>query len=184
LKNNKKFDQLIQLHQVEILREHPLIQTKRVQTDLTLKDTRFARDVDVIVRNVRNLHNVLDTCFSCHHNEAVIKRLDELKKQTGEYEDALSRLMTIRANNARLVEEEEKAFKAGETLTNMVNSMIMLTSMKLSQRTQSVLRDVSSTKAMLFILVAIGLFWPRIGLYFYQRLYKACQYASEDKTEI
>jgi len=155
-KTTKKFDQLIQLHQVEILREHLLIQIKRVQTDLTLKDTRFARDVDVIVRNVRNLHNVLDTCFSCHHNEDVSKRLEELKKQTGDYEDALSRLMTIRANTARLVEEEEKAFKAGETLTDMVNSMIMLTSMKLSQRTQAVLRDVSTTKAMLFILVAIG----------------------------
>ena len=155
-KTTNKFDQLIELHQVEILREHLLIQIKRVQTDLTVKDTRFARDVDVIVRNVRNLHNVLDTCFSCHHTEAVLKRLDELKKQTGDYEDALSRLMTIRANSARLVEEEENAFKAGETLTNMVNSMIMLTSMKLSQKTQSVLRDVSNTKTILFILVAVG----------------------------
>ena len=155
-KTTEKFDQLIELHQVEILREHLLIQIKRVQTDLTLKDTRFARDVDVIVRNVRNLHNVLDTCFSCHHTGPVMKRLEELKKQTGEYEDALSRLMTIRANSARLVEEEESAFKAGETLTDMVNSMIMLTSMKLSQRTQSVLKDVSNTKAILFMLVAVG----------------------------
>lgn len=155
-KTTEKFDQLIELHQVEILREHLLIQIKRVQTDLTLKDTRFARDVDVIVRNVRNLHNVLDTCFSCHHTGPVMKRLEELKKQTGEYEDALSRLMTIRANSARLAEEEERAFKAGETLTDMVNSMIMLTSMKLSQRTQSVLKDVSNTKAILFMLVAVG----------------------------
>ena len=73
-KTTTKFDQLIELHQVEILREHLLIQIKRVQTDLTLKDTRFARDVDVIVRNVRNLHNVLDTCFSCHHTEACNKK--------------------------------------------------------------------------------------------------------------
>ena len=82
-KTTEKFDRLIELHQVEILREHLLIQIKRVQTDLTLKDTRFARDADVIVRNVRNLHNVLDTCFSCHHTDAVMTRLDELKKQTG-----------------------------------------------------------------------------------------------------
>lgn len=155
-KTTKKFDNLIELHQVEILREHLLIQIKRVQTDLTLRDTRFARDADVIVRNVRNLHNVLDTCFSCHHTELVMKRLDELKKQTGDYEDALSRIMTIRANSARLVEEEEKAFKSGEALTNMVNSMIMLTSMKLSQKTQAVLRDVYNSKTILFILVAVG----------------------------
>jgi len=155
-KTTNKFDQLIELHQVEILREHLLIQIKRVQTDLAVKDTRFARDFDIIVRNVRNLDIVLDTCFSCHHTEAVFKKLEELKKQTGDYEDALSRLMTIRANAARLAEEEENAFKTGETLTNMVNSMILLTSMKLSQKTQSVLRDVSNTKTILFILVAIG----------------------------
>jgi two-component system sensor histidine kinase AtoS len=38
----------------------------------------------------------------------------------------------------------------------MVNGMIMLTSMKLSEKTQSVLKDVSNTKTILFMLVAIG----------------------------
>ncbi|KRT72732.1 MAG: hypothetical protein XU12_C0016G0048, partial [Deltaproteobacteria bacterium CSP1-8] len=36
--STKRLDDLIQLHQVEILREHFLIQIKNVQTDLILKD--------------------------------------------------------------------------------------------------------------------------------------------------
>ena len=155
-KTTSKFDQLIELHQVEILREHLLIQIKRVQTDLNVKDTHFARDIDVIVKNVRGMHGVVNTCFMCHHTEAVTKKLEEMKKQTIEYEDALSRVLTIRANSARLVEEEENAFRTGEVLTTMVNSMIMLTSMKLSEKTQSVLRDVARTKTILFLLVAVG----------------------------
>ncbi len=79
-----------------------------------------------------------------------------MKKQTIEYEDALSRVLTVRANAPRLVEEEENAFRTGEVLTTMVNSMIMLTSMKLSEKTQSVLRDVARTKTILFLLVAVG----------------------------
>lgn len=155
-KTTSKFDQLIELHQVEILREHLLIQIKRVQTDLNVKDTQFARDIDVIVKNVRGMHGVVNTCFMCHHTEAVRKKLEEMKKQTIEYEDALSRVLTIRANSARSVEEEENAFRTGEVLTTMVNSMIMLTSMKLSEKTQSVLRDVGRTKTILFLLVAVG----------------------------
>jgi two-component system sensor histidine kinase AtoS len=155
-KTTSKFDQLIELHQVEILREHLLIQIKRVQTDLNVKDTHFARDIDVIVKNVRGMHGVVDTCFMCHHTEAVTKKLEEMKKQTVQYEDALSRVLTIRANTPRLVEEEENAFRTGEVLTTMVNSMIMLTSMKLNEKTQSVLRDVARTKSILFLLVAVG----------------------------
>jgi two-component system, NtrC family, sensor histidine kinase AtoS len=155
-KTTSKFDQLIELHQVEILREHLLIQIKRVQTDLNVKDTHFAREIDVIVKNVRGMHGVVNTCFMCHHTEAVTKKLEEMKRQTIQYEDALSRVLTIRANNQRLVDEEENAFRTGEVLTSMVNSMIMLTSMKLSEKTQSVLRDVARTKKILFLLVAIG----------------------------
>ena len=155
-KTTSKFDRLIELHQVEILREHLLIQIKRVQTDLNLKGTRFARETDVIVRNVRAMHGVVNTCFVCHHTAAVTKKLSEMKEQAMAYEHALNRVMTIRANAARILEEEEDAYKEGEVLTTMVNSMIMLTSMKLNEKTQSVLRDVSKTKTVLFLLVAIG----------------------------
>jgi len=138
------------------LREHLLIQIKRVQTDVNIKNTRFAREVDVIVKNVRNMHKVVDVCFTCHHTEEVTKKLTEMRKQAVIYEDTLSRLLTIRANRTRLAEEEERAFRTGEELTTMVNGMIVLTSMKLSQRTQSVLRDIAATKTILFILVAVG----------------------------
>jgi len=155
-KTTSKFDRLIELHQVEILREHLLIQIKRVQTDLNVKDTHFARDIDVIVKNVRGMHGVVNACFMCHHTEVVTKKLEEMKKQTIQYENALSRILTIRANTQRLVEEEEIAFRTGEVLTTMVNGMIMLTSMKLNEKTQSVLRDVARTKTILFLLVAVG----------------------------
>jgi hypothetical protein len=41
-----RLDNLIRLHQVEILREHYLIQIRRVQTDLTLKGTRHPGHAD------------------------------------------------------------------------------------------------------------------------------------------
>src|SRR5512145_2987437 len=71
----EKLDHLIQLHQVEILREHLLIQIKRAQLDLYLKDTRYARSIDTMVTHVRAMDGMVATCFDCHHSEMVEERL-------------------------------------------------------------------------------------------------------------
>ncbi|MBP2678775.1 MAG: hypothetical protein H6Q82_1840, partial [Deltaproteobacteria bacterium] len=56
-------DKLITLHQVEILREHYLLQIKKVQSDLTLMDTPYSRSFDTVVKNVMNMGRIIDTCF-------------------------------------------------------------------------------------------------------------------------
>ena len=49
---------------------------------------------------------IIDTCFECHHSPRGTERLNELKRQTERYKDALSRVLTIRANTNRLAAEE------------------------------------------------------------------------------
>ncbi len=149
-------DRLITLHRVEILREHYLIQIKRVQADLTLKDTRHSRSFDTVVRNIVNMGRIIDTCFDCHHSEEVTERLKALKQETEEYKEGLSRVLTIRANTARLQVEEDAAFGIGEELIGKVREMIAITSTKLSEKTQEAMFDVSRTKYILFGLVALG----------------------------
>ena len=151
-------NRLITLHQVEILREHYLIQIKRVQTDLTLKDTRHKRSFDTFVRNVVNMTGLVDTCFGCHHTEQGTEKLKELKHKTDEFKEALSRVMTVRANTARLQQEEDAAFRIGEELIAKVREMIAMTSMKLAESTQKAMVDIARTKYILFWLVAAGPF--------------------------
>ena len=98
---------LITLHQVEILREHLLIQIKKVQGDLTLKGTRHERDIETLTNHVYTMSMVIDSCFGCHHNEATKSKLESLHGRVDEYKVALSRVFTIRANSARLEREEE-----------------------------------------------------------------------------
>ena len=45
--STSRLEDTIRLHQVEILRDHYLIQIKRVQADLLLKDTRYARSFGI-----------------------------------------------------------------------------------------------------------------------------------------
>jgi len=151
-------DTLIKLHQVERLRENLLIRIKRVQSDLNLRSTRYARGIDTIVTDVTNMGAAVDVCFRCHHSREVIERLSDLKAHIQEYKDSLSRVLTIRANVSRLDSEEDVAFKVGEELITKVNTMIALTNAKLTGKTQSALDDISHTKAVLFVLVAAGPF--------------------------
>jgi two-component system sensor histidine kinase AtoS len=155
-KTTSDLDSLIRLHQVEILREHLLIRIKRVQADLSLKGTRYARGIDTITGDVVNMAAAVDICFTCHHSEEGTQRLVDLKEQIHEFKDGLSRVLTIRANTARLVAEEDNAFKIGEELVTRVNTMIALTQRRLNERTESALVKMARTKMVLIALVASG----------------------------
>lgn len=157
-KTTSELDTLIKLHQVEILREHLLIRIKRVQSDLSLRTTRFARGVDIIVQDVAGMQQAVEVCFSCHHSLEVTGRLEDLRSQVKQYRDALSRVLTIRANTRRLDAEEEHTFRTGEELISKVNTMIALTSAKLTGKTEAALGEIVKTKFMLFVLVAVGPF--------------------------
>ncbi|NIQ40401.1 MAG: HAMP domain-containing protein, partial [Proteobacteria bacterium] len=147
---------LIRLHQVEILREHLLIQIKNVQSDLNLKNTRYAMGVDNIVFHVRNMDRVIEACFECHHSESIMESLTDLNTLTEKYKGALSRVLTISANLERLEREEDAAFRIGQDLIEKLNTMIALTQMRLEKKTQSTFTEIANTKSVLFFLLAIG----------------------------
>jgi signal transduction histidine kinase len=149
-------DRLITLHQVEILREHYLLQIKRVQSDLTLKNTPYSRDFETVVMNVMNMGRIIDTCFDCHHSPQGTERLNDLKGETERYKDALSRVLTIRANSRRLAAEEDAAFRTGEVLIGKVQNMIAITTSRLGENTQKAMNEIARTKYILYGLVAVG----------------------------
>jgi signal transduction histidine kinase len=165
-KSTSTLDKLIVLHQVEILREHLLIQIKRVQADLNLKNTRYARSVDTVVKDVEDLQNVSNTCFDCHHNEEVTQKLNSIKSHIIDYQSALSRVFTIRANVERLDREEDIAFGIGSELIRQIDEMIALTTSKLEKRTQATLEKITETKIILYFFLVFGPLFTIVLSYF------------------
>ena len=151
-----RLDRLVKLHQVEILREHLLLQIKRVQSDLAWRGTRYASGVDTIVSHGIEMGKVVDHCFRCHHSPQVTEDLVGLKTQTEQYEDFLSHVLTLEANRARREAEKDEAIRRGQELIAKVNGIIALTSRNLEANTQAVFRQIAITKTMLFLLIAMG----------------------------
>lgn len=178
-----RLDELLKLHQVEILREHYLIQVKRVQSDLALRNTRYSRTFDTVVTDVVNMGRVVDTCFKCHHSPAGESRLRELKDETDKYEEALSRVLTIRANVSRLAEEEDNAFRRGEALMGKVKDTIAMTSGRLGVKTQRSLEKIKNTKYVLYALFVIGPLLAAGTAYAFLRGFDGSVKALRDATE-
>jgi signal transduction histidine kinase len=148
-----KMDNLIRLHQVEILREHLLIQVRRAQSDMYLKDTRNAPSIDAIATRVRTMSETVRTCFSCHHAESVANRLANLSGKIEEFKINLSRALTLRANAKRLRVEEDNAFQVGTELIDELESITQMANLKLEQKTQAAFQEITRTKIMLYITV-------------------------------
>jgi PAS domain S-box-containing protein len=163
-----KLNYVISLHQIEILREHLLLYLKKVQSDLSLKNTRHERSIDTIVQNVRYLDNMMGRCMACHQSPQMLKgdnagsrhyvlsRLYGLQNNINEYKESLSRYLTIRAGRDRTAIEFNQAFQTAEQLVTEVNTMVHATSAKLAERTESSYKDIAKTKNLLYGLVVLG----------------------------
>jgi signal transduction histidine kinase len=166
-------ENLIKLHQIEILREHLTIEIKRAQTDLYLWNTRHERSLDMIVNNVRSMSATVDACFHCHHAETVQERLVSLRAQTEEFKNALSRIITLRADRLRRQVEEDRAYQLGAGLLDQVKAITDMTHPRLETRTRAAFAEVRSTRKFLHgLLVVTPLLVLGLSIVFLRRFTK------------
>ena len=112
LNNNvvTELENIISLHEVEHLRKNLLNQINIVQSDLLLKDSPHARDVNTFVQHVEEMNRTSAICATCHADEKGKELLHDFYSGIDRYTKELSRVYTIRANEARLRKEKEQAF--------------------------------------------------------------------------
>jgi signal transduction histidine kinase len=157
-KVTSSLDGLILLHQVELIRERLLTELKRTQLDLQLRNTRYAGSVDTMVTHVMELSEIVNSCFECHHAAQVTTRLDALQISIDAYKNALSRVLTLRANKQRLASEQDSAFQIGSDIVAEVNNITDLTTRKLRTSTTAALEDTRHMKVFIYTILITGPF--------------------------
>jgi len=154
-KSTAHLDNLIKLHQVEILREHLLLQIKNAQADLILIGTRYEKSPDEILANLKTLKQVSVTCFDCHHKAGVVQRLQNMTDTVATYSTSVNRILTMKADHAALVEEGDTAFRTNQKLAAQVKDMVHIANNRLADNTKASLRNISRTNRILYVLVAL-----------------------------
>jgi len=152
--NASRFDNIIMLHQIEILRERLLLDIREVQADVYSQGTAYQEGIDAIMNHVQVMKSTMETCFECHHTEIVTERLLDLRKQVDQYSDAVDTLLALEAMSVRFRTVQEYAHVVGDSLVGKLNTMIVLTKKQLDARTAEAQREVHRTRAFLLMLVA------------------------------
>jgi len=150
--SSSNLHELIMLHQVEIQREHLLLNIHQVQEDLYSQTTTHPESVDAMKNHASSMEVAIKACFACHHTESVLERLSDLQHQIYQFKDALA-LSTYEGHSRG---ELEKAHVIGDSLISKVNTLIVLTNQKLIERTDSSLQAVNQSKIIVLLLVIAG----------------------------
>ncbi len=154
--NTSRFDKLILLHQVEILREHLLLNIRTVQADLYLQGTPRAQTDETVASHVLTMRSTIAMCSGCHHAESVQERIQDLDVRIDQYARAVQGVLKSRSSSSRFRAEKDNTYGIGDELIKRVNTMIALTNRKLNERTQVVLLDASQARTLLTVLIALG----------------------------
>ncbi len=156
-----ELETVITLHQVEILRKNLLTDVKAVQQDLLLKDSPHATNVDTFVQHGAKMLEEVEGCFDCHHDAPAHDQLEVLAGEIRNYQKALSRVYTTRANFERVYREKQVAFHIGQKIIQEVGEIIEFSSKTLSDKTEIAKNSIAETKTLVTLLVIGG---PLLGL--------------------
>jgi PAS domain S-box-containing protein len=152
---NSELDDLIKLHQVEILREHLLIQIKNVQSDLYLMGSRYEKRPEDVLAGAAHLKQVSDTCSDCHHSAGVTQRLYSMNSGVAFYNESIKRILTMGNNPVMLVKASDTAFQTTQKLESQVKNMVHIANSKLSAKTEVTLKKIFGYKNTLYVLVVL-----------------------------
>ena len=167
--STSELDNLIKLHQVEILREHLLIQIKNVQSDLYLMGSRYEKSPQTVMANVNRLSRVGVTCFDCHHRASVVQRLKNMNGDIEFYKGSIAKILAMPGDRAGLVKEGDTAFQTTQKLFAQVKDMVHIANNKLAGKTAASLKNIYGSKTLLYALVILTPFVAAGFCFFYIR---------------
>ena len=147
-----RLDNLVRLHQIEILREHLLISISRVQSELK----SAGKNNTIVTSNLDNMIKIAGVCFNCHHEENVKKRLVDLNTHIHKYGESVKEALIATDNTDIKHFKVDNAFNIGETLILEFNNMLTITNRRLDEKTRFAMEKIAATKTTLYIILALG----------------------------
>jgi signal transduction histidine kinase len=137
---------LINLHQVEILREHLLIHAMTAQSYLqSSRHDLLKKEIDALSKNV-------DQCFSCHHTTRVKSILSNLRTDFKIYSDVAKRYISTGSESIR-----KDAFKKGDRMVKSINEIVSIATSHVYKKTDIAMKKIKRTQDILFTILVL---WP------------------------
>jgi len=154
---NDMLNRLINLHQIETLRQQLLRSIQTVQSDLYTVHTKLGNNLDYIVENVANLEQAARNCSSCHHTPEIAGQIGELQSLITDYEESLSYYITASANADQINRNKLEAAHIGNKLLVKTEDMSMQASTRLKAVTTDAMSKVKRVTTTLLATMLLAL---------------------------
>ncbi len=147
-------NRLINLHQIEDLRQNLIISLQTVQSDLYTVHTNLGHRLDPITNNVANLEEAAKKCSGCHHAPRNAVKLEQMQSLIGAYETAMSYYITASANAQEMNVLKLNAAEIGNKLLTVTEGMSRQASTTLKVITQDAMKKIEN--AWMILLVSVS----------------------------
>jgi len=149
------FNMIIELHHVENLREHLLLNIQKVKIDLYSQSSLHPESGAAIETHVIDMEKSINSCHECHHAPEVLERIADVRQQVDQFKGAI-RLLAMPVTNNSLRRNHIDAHTLGDSLIGKVETMVVTTSEKLRERTVESLHRARRMKIAMIALIAAG----------------------------
>jgi len=146
---------LVNLHEIQDLRQHLIISIQTVQSDLYTVHTKLGHKVDTIVENVTILDNAASKCSGCHHEPELARSIRDVQDLIHVYQEALSYYITASANKLQIIKIQSEAAAIGNDILQKTEKMTSRASMKLASTTELAMAYVTQARLILFFTMFV-----------------------------
>lgn len=144
-------NRLVDLHQIEDLRQNLIISVQTVQSDLYTVHTNLRRRLDPITDNAAHLEETAKKCSGCHHAPRNAVQIERMQSLVGAYETAMSYYITASANAHKMNELKLNAAELGNKLLTVTEGMSRQASTTLKVITQDAMKKIENAWMILVV---------------------------------
>jgi signal transduction histidine kinase/ActR/RegA family two-component response regulator/HAMP domain-containing protein len=142
LATTANLQQLINLHEIEDIRQELSFSLQKIQNYTFSSPDFFAQHLDEIIDNAEIVNNTISRCDECHHEQAVQAELEQAGEMINEYQEQLSFLITTVAQNKHRRDLQLSVANQSSTILNKVQDMAARAATTLNIKTSRAMNEI------------------------------------------
>ena len=155
IKTTTNLRYLINLHEIEDIRQELSFSLLKIQSYTFSTPTFFAKQLDEIIGNADLVNDTVIRCHECHHEPDVEAELLEVEEMIHAYQEQLSYLITTATEGEKRRRHQFKVLGQSNTILNHVQGMVSRAAKTLNQKTSQAMGDIDKSYFMLAVTLIL-----------------------------
>jgi diguanylate cyclase (GGDEF)-like protein/PAS domain S-box-containing protein len=148
---------LIDLHQIEALRQRLVISVQTVQSDLHTVHTPLGNKPEVVAEHADSLEKAARQCSTCHHSPQIARQIDQVQLLVNDYRNSLNNCLAAPAGSPRFAKLRFDAAAIGNELLASTKGMSAPASSKLELMTREAMLKIRQAWIILAATIILTL---------------------------